>query len=256
MGKLLKAVIAGIALFLMTGAAFGLEAAPVQTETEASRQATGAEETACVDGADCRFAEASAAADAAEPADAVDAAELAEAVQATKPVEASAGAAAAKPEAVAKPETAAARQTAEQVKGLDEQVQEIKADVLSIAAQLSRLEEKLLYPSDTQVALFVSLAGEEKFRLDSVSVELDGKEVAHHLYTYNEIEALRKGGVQRIHVGNAMTGEHPLHVTVTGKTEGGTDFRKDESFKVAKGVGPKLVGVVLSGSKSITVKDW
>ncbi|WP_246043813.1 hypothetical protein [Geomonas edaphica] len=254
MGKLLKAVIAGIALFLMTGAAFGVEAAPVQTETEASRQATGAEETACVDGADCRFAQASDEVDAAEPADAVDAAEPVEAVQAAKPVEA---AAAAKPEtAVAKPETAAARQTAEQVKGLDEQVQEIKADVLSIAAQLSRLEEKLLYPSDTQVALFVSLAGEEKFRLDSVSVELDGKEVAHHLYTYNEIEALRKGGVQRIHVGNAMTGEHPLHVTVTGKTEGGTDFRKDESFKVAKGVGPKLVGVVLSGSKSITVKDW
>lgn len=246
MGKLLKAVIAGIALFLMTGAAFGLEAAPVQTETEASRQATGAEETACVDGADCRVAEA-AEVDAAEPADVFDAAEPAEAVQAAKPVEAA---------AVAKPETAAARQTAEQVKGLDEQVQEIKADVLSIAAQLSRLEEKLLYPSDTQVALFVSLAGEEKFRLDSVSVELDGKEVAHHLYTYNEIEALRKGGVQRIHVGNAMTGEHPLHVTVTGKTEGGTDFRKDESFKVAKGVGPKLVGVVLSGSKSITVKDW
>lgn len=241
MGKLLKAVIAGIALFLMTGAAFALEAAPVRVETEASRQAAGAEDSACVDGADCGFAQAADAADAAEPADAVDAAE---------PVEASASAA-------TKPETAAvSRPTAEQVKGLDEQVQEIKADVLSIAAQLSRLEEKLLYPSDTQVALFVSLAGEEKFRLDSVSVDLDGKEVAHHLYTYNEIEALRKGGVQRIHVGNAMTGEHPLHVTVTGKTEGGGDFRKEESFKVAKGVGPKLVGVVLFGSKNITVKDW
>ncbi|WP_281274999.1 hypothetical protein [Geomonas oryzae] len=251
MGKLLKAVIAGIALFLMTGAAFGVEAVTVQVETEASQQAAGEQETACVDGADCHFAQATEA-DAAEPADVVDAAEPGEAEAAVQPV------AAAKPEkAAAKPETAAAaRQTAEQVKGLDEQVQEIKADVLSIAAQLSRLEEKLLYPSDTQVALFLSLAGEEKFRLDSVSVELDGKEVAHHLYTYNEIEALRKGGVQRIHVGNAMTGEHPLHVTVTGKTEGGTDFRKDESFKVAKGVGPKLVGVVLSGSKSITVKDW
>lgn len=241
MGKLLKAVIAGIALFLMTGAAFGLEAAPVRVETEAARQAAGEQETACVDGADCHFAEATDAADAGEPG------EPADAVDAAEPVEA----AAAKPVAAALPP-----QSAEQVKGLDEQVQEIKADVLSIAAQLSRLEEKLLYPSDTQVALFVSLAGEEKFRLDSVSVELDGKEVAHHLYTYNEIEALRKGGVQRIHVGNAMTGEHPLHVTVTGKSEGGTDFRKEESFKVAKGVGPKLVGVVLSGSKSITVKDW
>lgn len=242
MGKLLKAVIAGSALFLMTGAAFALEAAPVQAETEASRQAAGAEDAACVDGADCGFAEAAEAADAAEPAEPVDA------VDAVEPAEA---VAAAKPSAAAPP-----RLSAEQVKGLDEQVQEIKADVLSIAAQLSRLEEKLLYPSDTQVALFVSVAGEEKFRLDSVSVELDGKEVAHHLYTYNEIEALRKGGVQRIHVGNAMTGEHPLHVTVTGKSEGGADFRREESFKVAKGVGPKLVGVVLSGSKSITVKDW
>jgi len=144
----------------------------------------------------------------------------------------------------------------EQTKGLDEQVQEIKADVLSIATQLNRLEEKLLYPSDTQVAIFVSLEGGEKFRLDAVDVELDGKQVAHHLYTFKEIEALQKGGVQRIHVGNVKTGEHPLHVTVLGKTDGGADFRSEENFKVAKGIGPKLVGVVLTGSKTITVKDW
>ena len=144
----------------------------------------------------------------------------------------------------------------EEVKGLDEQVQQIKEDTLSIAARLNRLEEKLLYPSDTQVAIFVSVAGGEKFRLDSVAVDLDGKEVARHLYTYKEIEALRKGGVQRIHVGNARTGEHPLHVTVLGKTDGGSDFRKDEEFKVTKGIGPKLVGIVLNGSKNVTVKDW
>ncbi|WP_035497222.1 hypothetical protein [Citrifermentans bremense] len=144
----------------------------------------------------------------------------------------------------------------EQIKGLDEQVQEIKADVLSIATQLNRLEEKLLYPSDTQIAIFVSVAGAEKFRLDAVAVELDGKQVAHHLYTYKELEALQKGGVQRIHVGNVMTGEHPLQVKVMGKTEGGADFQRAESFKVAKGIGPKLVEVVLTGSKTITVKDW
>uniref|UniRef100_C6DZ16 AraC family transcriptional regulator n=1 Tax=Geobacter sp. (strain M21) TaxID=443144 RepID=C6DZ16_GEOSM len=169
----------------------------------------------------------------------------------------------AKPEtakAEAKPESAKAeapREPAkEQTKGLDEQVQEIKADVLSIATQLSRLEEKLLYPSDTQIAIFVSVAGAEKFRLDAVAVELDGKPVAHHLYTFKELEALQKGGVQRIHVGNAMTGEHPLQVKVMGKTEGGSDFQRTESFKVAKGIGPKLVEVVLTGSKTITVKDW
>ena len=148
----------------------------------------------------------------------------------------------------------------EQTKGLDEQVQEIKADALAIAAQLNRLEEKLLYPSDTQIAIFVSVAGGEKFRLDAVDVELDGKQVAHHLYTFKELEALQKGGVQRIHVGNVRTGDHPLRVTVIGKTEGGSDFQREENFKITKGIGPKLVGVVLAGtgmgSKPITMKDW
>ena len=148
----------------------------------------------------------------------------------------------------------------EQSKGLDEQVQEIKTDVLSIAAELNQLEEKLLYPSDTQIAIFVSVAKGEKFRLDAVDIELDGKLVAHHLYTFKELEALQKGGVQRIHVGNARTGEHALKVTVIGKSEGGSDFRKDESFNIAKNIGPKLVGVVVAGtgigSKTITLKDW
>jgi len=82
----------------------------------------------------------------------------------------------------------------EQIKGLDEQVQEIKSDVLSIAAELNQLEEKLLYPSNTQVAVFVSLASGETFRLDSVDIQLDGKPVVHHIYTFKELEALRKGG--------------------------------------------------------------
>jgi hypothetical protein len=150
--------------------------------------------------------------------------------------------------------------TREQSKGLDEQVQEIKTDVLSIATELNRLEEKLLYPSDTQIALFVSVAQGEKFRLDAVDIVLDGKPVAHHLYTYKELEALQKGGIQRIYVGNARTGEHALQVTVIGKSAGGSDFRKDESFTITKNIGPRLVGVVLAdtgiGSKTITLKDW
>ncbi|HEY7746780.1 MAG TPA: hypothetical protein VIA07_10610, partial [Desulfuromonadales bacterium] len=100
--------------------------------------------------------------------------------------------------------------TKEQIKGLDEQIQEIKTDVLGIAAELNRLEEKLLYPSDTQVAVFVSLANGEAFRLDSVEILLGGKPVAQHLYTFKELEALQRGGVQRIYTGNIMTGEHDL----------------------------------------------
>ena len=142
----------------------------------------------------------------------------------------------------------------EQIKGLDEQVQEIKSDVLGIAAELNQLEEKLLYPSNTQIALFVSLANGETFRLDSVEIRLDGKPVAHHLYSFKELEALQKGGMQRIYNGNVRSGEHELQVFVAGKTGAGADFQKSERFKVNKDVGPKIVELSLA-ARSITLND-
>jgi hypothetical protein len=144
--------------------------------------------------------------------------------------------------------------TREQIKGQDEQVQEIKSDVLSIAAELNQLEEKLLYPSNTQVALFVSLASNETFRLDSVEIQMDGKPVAYHLYSFKELEALRKGGVQRIYTGNVRSGDHDLQVSVIGKTGGGADLQKSERFKVNKDVGPKIVGISLA-AQGITLND-
>jgi hypothetical protein len=142
----------------------------------------------------------------------------------------------------------------EQIKGLDEQVQEIKSDVLGIAAELNQLEEKLLYPSNTQVAVFVSLAGGGTFRLDSVEIRVDGKPVAHHLYSFKELEALQKGGVQRIYTGNVKSGEHDLQVLLTGKTASGSDLRAKESFKFKKDVGPKIVELSLA-AQGITLND-
>jgi hypothetical protein len=142
----------------------------------------------------------------------------------------------------------------EQIKGLDEQVQEIKSDILSISAELNQLEEKLLYPSNTQVAVFVSLASGETFRLDSVDIQLDGKPVAHHIYTFKELEALRKGGVQRIYTGNIRSGDHDLEVSIIGKSSGDGDLQKTNRFKVNKDVGPKIVEISLA-SQSITLKD-
>ena len=138
----------------------------------------------------------------------------------------------------------------DQMRSLDEQVQEIKSDVLGIAAELSNLEEKLLYPSNTQVAVFVSLAEGQTFRLDSVRIQIDGELVAHHIYSFGELEALRKGGVQRIYTGNIPTGEHLLEVSIDGKLAGGDDFSGIESFNISKEIEPKLVEISLSGPGS------
>ncbi|MDW7710661.1 MAG: hypothetical protein SCH98_09305 [Deferrisomatales bacterium] len=142
----------------------------------------------------------------------------------------------------------------EQLKGLDEQIQEIKGDVLAIASELNLLEEKLLYPSETQITVFVALAGGDSFRLDSVDLRLGGSEVAHHLYTYREQEALRMGGVQRLFTGNVRTGSHQLQVSFHGKSKGGDEFRRTDSHQVEKGVGPKIVKVTLD-RQAITFED-
>jgi hypothetical protein len=88
-----------------------------------------------------------------------------------------------------------------------------------------------------------------------VEIQLGGKPVAQHLYTFKELEALKMGGVQRIYTGNIMSGEHDLQVTLLGKSEGGADIRETESFRVNKDVGPKVVEVTLA-SQGITLKDW
>src|SRR5215831_16057489 len=142
--------------------------------------------------------------------------------------------------------------------GLDDQVQEIKSDVLGIAAELSQLEEKLLYPSGTQVAIFVALAKGDQMRLDAVRLQIDGQLVAHYIYSFKELEALRKGGIQRIYVGNVRTGDHKLEVLVDGKLEGSADFSRTERFTFRKEEKPKLVGLTLAGSGNapIALGEW
>jgi hypothetical protein len=143
----------------------------------------------------------------------------------------------------------------EQMKGLDEQVQEIKSDVLDIAQELSRLEEKLLFPSGTQVAVFVELAPGDTMRLDAVRLSIDGKLVAQSIYSFKELEALHKGGVQRLYVGNVSTGEHQLEALVEGKA-GDADFSRTEHFTFRKEVKPKLVGLKLTSSAPVALEEW
>ena len=152
----------------------------------------------------------------------------------------------------------AARATS--AKSLDEQVQEIKTDVLGIAAELGNLEEKLLYPSNTQIAVFVSLEDGESVDVSAAQITIDGKLVAHHIYSFKEVEALEKGGVQRIYTGNIPSGAHQLDVVFSGKLRAGKDFESQESFTFNKDVDPKLVGIKLAsgavGGTTIKLEDW
>jgi hypothetical protein len=157
--------------------------------------------------------------------------------------------------------TAASQDLAgDNIKSLDGQVQEIKSDVLNISSELRILEERLLYPSGTQLAIFVSVEEQKAFRLDAVKIEIDGELATHHIYSFNELEALRKGGVQKAYTGNVVTGNHELRVTVIGKTDGGKDFSSSDTYAFAKGVKPATLGITLAepglGGDGIHVGNW
>ncbi len=164
------------------------------------------------------------------------------------------------PAAVQKPSQQEIKSDQRQMRGLDEQIQEIKSDALRMSAEMSQLEEKLLYPSGTQVAIFVAVAKGDTMRLDAVRLQIDGQLVAHYIYSAKELQALRKGGVQRIYVGNVSTGDHKLDVLVDGKLEGGADFSRTGEFTFRKEVKPKLVGLTLTGPRSgnipIALEEW
>lgn len=141
-----------------------------------------------------------------------------------------------------------------QIKGLDEQVQAIKRDVLSISAQLNLLEEKLLYPSNTYIAFFVSMDKGANFSPDSIKLTLDNKEVANYIYSYKEVKALQEGGVQRVFTSNVTTGEHNLKVSYIGK-QGSSKVTNSGTHNLNKGVGPQFIEIHLSAT-GVEFRDW
>ena len=145
--------------------------------------------------------------------------------------------------------------------GIEENVQTLKQQVLELNRDLFMLEEELLFPSNTQVSVFVSMDVGKFFKLDSVQLKIDGKEVADYLYTQREIEALLRGGVQRLHVGNLRTGDHELVAFFTGKGPKGRDYKRGTTATIKKGLGPKYVELKIVDRTSnyqpeFDVKEW
>jgi len=146
-------------------------------------------------------------------------------------------------------------------RGLDEEIQGLKKDVVDLNKDLFVLEEELLFPANTQVAIFVSMDVGEFFALDNVTLNIDQKEVANYLYTPREAEALLKGGVQRLYLGNLKVGEHELVAFFTGKGPNDRDYRRGATIKFEKGIGAKYLELKINDRQrkqqpEFEIKDW
>jgi hypothetical protein len=204
------------------------------------------------------------AATAAAPAAAVAATAAAPAAAvaptATAPAAAPTAGASAAPAAAAS-ETAPADAPPADFKTLDQEVQGLKKDVIDLNKDLFVLEEELLFPANTQVALYVSMDVGTFFALDSVTVKIDNKEVKNYLYTAREADALLKGGVQQIYLGNLKVGKHELVAFFTGKGPQERDYKRGATINFDKGVGAKYLELkitdrVAKHQPEFMIKDW
>ena len=146
-------------------------------------------------------------------------------------------------------------------RSLDGDVQGLKKEVLDLNRDLFMLEEELLFPANTQVAVFLSLDVGTFFEVDGVQLKLDNKEVANYLYTDREVEALNRGGVHRVYLGNLKIGKHELVAFFTGKGPHQRDYKRGANITFEKGVGAKYVELRISDRQSaqqpeFTVKEW
>ena len=146
-------------------------------------------------------------------------------------------------------------------RALDETVQDLKKDVVDLNKELFVLEEELLFPANTQVAVFVSMDIGEFFALDSLTLKIDNKEVANYLYTPREAEALLKGGVHRVYLGNLKVGEHQLVAFFAGKGPNNLDYKRGANLKFEKGVGAKYLELKITDRQrkaqpEFAIKDW
>ncbi|MGO9948450.1 MAG: AraC family transcriptional regulator [Steroidobacteraceae bacterium] len=164
--------------------------------------------------------------------------------------------AAATPAAAAAPDAPPA-----ELKTLDQEVQSLKKDVIDLNKDLFVLQEELLFPANTQVALYISMDVGTFFALDSVTVKIDNKEVKNYLYTAREADALLKGGVQQIYLGNLKVGKHELVAFFTGKGPVERAYKRGATISFDKGVGAKYLELKITDrvpkhQPEFMIKDW
>jgi hypothetical protein len=183
------------------------------------------------------------------------------AVPAGAPAPVDSPAPAASPPAAAAPPGAPPAAPADSTRSLDEQVQDLKKSTLQLNRDLFILEEELLFPANTQVAVFVSVDVGEFFALDSINLKIDNREVSIYLYTPREVSALLKGGVQRIYVGNLKSGAHELVAFFNGKGPNDRYYKRAASIRFEKGVGAKYLELKVTDrahaqQPEFEIKDW
>ncbi|MFV1873681.1 MAG: AraC family transcriptional regulator [Oleiphilus sp.] len=140
-------------------------------------------------------------------------------------------------------------------------VEALKKQVIKLNRDLFILEEDLLFPANTQIVVYLSLSTGQFIDLDSVTLKLNDEVVASHLYTERQLNALQRGGMQRIYMGNLKTGEHEITAVLHGlgpkqesyKLAVSTQFQKDTEISALE---IRIEDQSASYQPKISIQEW
>jgi len=140
------------------------------------------------------------------------------------------------------------------------QVESLKESVLTLNRDLLILEEELLYPASSQVAIYVSMDLGTYFALDAIKLEINNKLVASELYTDKQTKALFRGGVQRLYMGNLKAGEHEISAFFTGRGPQ-QDYKRGAKIVITKAQEPVVLELRIVDSTAqlqpvFDIKQW
>lgn len=154
-----------------------------------------------------------------------------------------------------------AKRALDSVKVLSKEIQSLKKSVVDLNKDLQLMEEELLFPSSTQLSLFVSLDIGQFFTLESIKVKLDGKQVSSHLYSDKQRQALARGGVQRLYITNLNLGKHTLAAFFTGIGPNGRPYKRATELEFQKKQGSQYLELAIIDDSAkqeakFTIKQW
>lgn len=133
---------------------------------------------------------------------------------------------------------------------LSQEIESLKQAMINLNRDLFILEEDLLFPSSTQVAVYLSMDIGEYFALDAVEIRINQEVKTHYLYTSRQVNALYRGGVQRLYVGNVNQGKHQLTAYFIGIGPENREYKRAVSIDFEKSQDPLAIELSVIDSSS------
>jgi len=132
-------------------------------------------------------------------------------------------------------------------------IQALKEQAVVLHKDLAQLEQDLIYPSTTQIAIYLAKRIDKALSLGSVKLSVDGTLVSTHVYTSEQNKALELGGMQRLYLGNLGVGDHVFSFEIKVFNDKDEVFIFQGQDAYYKGSQPLSLSINLSdaqGSKS------